>query len=73
MKVERSKAQFNPITITIESLDDLKWFMCIANCSVNEAKRAADGLSIEFDRDKMSKCQMSLWNEIVKFEDEVCK
>jgi hypothetical protein len=69
MKVEREVVVpvFEPIVITIESLDELKWLTAIANTSELTARQLGRDLGFDMERD--CKAQMDLWNGISKHMD----
>lgn len=71
MKVERAEVipVFEPITITIENDEELKWLIAIANTAVSVAVRQAEDLGFEISRN--TPAQMSLWNGISKYM-ELC-
>jgi hypothetical protein len=69
MKVEREVVVpvFEPIVITIESLEELKWLTAIANTSSSIAHQLGRDLGFYIDKD--DKAQMDLWNGISKHMD----
>lgn len=71
MKIERVEVVpvFEPITITIESVEELKWLVAIANSSETKAIELANNLGFEIDDKGLA--QMSLWNGISKYLDIV--
>lgn len=69
MKVEREVVVpvFEPIVITIESLEELKWLTAIANTSELTARQ--QGRDLGFDMKRDCEAQMDLWNGISKHMD----
>lgn len=70
MKIARKEPVFEPIVITIESLDELKWLLSISNTSVTEAKKQAITLGFELRADPSSE-QMALWNGLDQYQSLV--
>lgn len=70
MKVEREEVVpvFEPITITIESLEELKWFLAIANTSIGQAREQVRNQGFELREDAHLE-QMSLWSPLVTYRD----
>jgi len=64
MKVERSKAVFQPITLTIESQTELDWIRAISNTRLNDAKNSAGsiGFKISGTDSEICRAQMSLYD-----------
>jgi len=69
MKIEREVVVpvFEPIVITIESLEELKWLTAIANTSESTARSLGEGLG--FNIESGCKAQMALWDGISKHMD----
>lgn len=63
MKIERQAEKFTPITITVESKEELHYFYALSNSSVNQVKDNASSMSgIEIE--DSGKIQMSLFNHL---------
>ncbi|MNC32718.1 hypothetical protein D3C75_810820 [compost metagenome] len=62
MKFETVKVPpvFEPIVITIESIDELKWLIAIANTSEREGHEHAESLGFRMSSGGIQ--QMKLWN-----------
>lgn len=69
MKVEQkvTPPKFDPITITIESLDELKWMIAIANTSVTQARSQTQGLGFVICND-FGRQQMVLFNALSEYQ-----
>lgn len=72
MKIERKVTQpvFDPITITVESLEELKWMFAIANTSTNQASSQTYSLGFDLNND-CAIHQMALWNALGQYKDLV--
>lgn len=63
MKIERQAEKFTPITITIESKEELNYLYALSNSSVDQVKdnaRSMSGIKVEDN----GKIQMSLFNQL---------
>lgn len=67
MKIKRNEPVFEPIVITIESLDEFKWLLAISNTSVKEAKSQAISLGFELRVDPSIE-QRALWNGLDQYQ-----
>lgn len=67
MKIERDVKPpvFDPITITIESFDELKWLLAVSNQSHEEAARSAR--EIVYHLPSCSEIQTRLYNGLEKY------
>lgn len=72
MKIERAEVVpvFEPITITIESLDELKWFIAIANTDTATATTQGKPVGVKLS-DSAYVEQMALWNALKPFRELV--
>lgn len=61
---------FTPITITIESPDELKWMIAVANTSVRQAREQSNAFTFSLNKDAC-KQQMTFWNGIEKYRSLV--
>lgn len=68
MKVSREQEAFRPVTITLESQEELDWlFSCVASTSVKEANKTfADEVGGRLDRFNHSTCDAQMYEEIKK-------
>ena len=69
MKIEQKVTPplFDPITITIESLDELKWMIAIANTSVAQARLQTKDLGFVICNDG-NRQQMVLFNALSEYQ-----
>jgi len=72
MKVEREVVVpvFEPIVITIESIDELKWFLAIANTSVAQAREQVANQGFKLI-DNAHIQQMSLYDSVKQYKGDV--
>lgn len=71
MKIERELQKFEPIHITIETLDELKWLTAISNMSITSAYNSAKEMGFEIARnDLTSDIQDKLYNVLTGYIEE---
>ena len=61
-----SKEVFAPITITIESLEELKWMIALANTSVSQARSQCGNMDFSLGEHAHIQ-QLALWNGITEY------
>lgn len=73
MKIERDEKPpvFDPITITIESVDELKWFLAISNSSFATAQESAKSMGFTLPKE-LFPVQRGLFDGLNKYEG-LCK
>lgn len=67
MKIARKELPFEPIVITIETIDELKWMLAISNTSVAGAREQASNFGFDIGNEAHIQ-QLALWNGLEQYK-----